>query len=358
MAIFSQVLRQSSGLMANPRPSQIAFHKLLLGASVVGALAHMAFLILFYRAHVIDLVWINLLSITAYVACALMFRAGLAVLPLGLMGVELCVHAVLATRWIGWDSGFHYYLILVIPVALVSSVTFWWQKLPVVWVAFGMYVWLDYTARSRPPKFTLQPQVLAGLHHFNLISTLLVLSLLSATYYILIERSERRLNAMATTDPLTGLKNRRSLFQAAQLELLRHQRARQPLAFVLADLDHFKRINDSYGHELGDQVLKSVSSALAASLREIDHLARWGGEEFLAVLPNSSEQEVMLVAQRLRESIETLQFIHKGERLHLSITIGVSVLADEETVEQAISRADQALYLGKRQGRNQVQIAA
>ena len=158
---------------------------------------------------------------------------------------------------------------------------------------------------------------------------------------------------MATTDPLTHLSNRRALMEVIRLEEQRLLRGRQALSFVMADIDHFKHINDSLGHEAGDEVLRQVSQVLAAGVREIDHLARWGGEEFLVVLPGTDEAEAAVVAERLRTAISARAVRSQT----VTVTFGVSEVRDGETAEQAISRADNALYQGKRSGRNRVQRA-
>jgi diguanylate cyclase (GGDEF)-like protein len=142
------------------------------------------------------------------------------------------------------------------------------------------------------------------------------------------------------------------------MDVIRHEerrlhRGRQVLSFVMADIDHFKQVNDTLGHDAGDDVLRQVSQTLAAGVRDIDHLARWGGEEFLIVLPDTDEATAAQVAERLRLAVSQLQV--RG--LALTTTFGVSEVNEGETAEQAISRADSALYAGKRSGRNRVQRA-
>ena len=162
------------------------------------------------------------------------------------------------------------------------------------------------------------------------------------------------------TDPLTQLPNRRSLTQAVRREEERIKRNKAPLSFVLCDLDHFKVINDSKGHDAGDEVLKVVSKTLASCMRDVDFVARWGGEEFLAVLPDTDPEGAKLVAERIRRKVENqvIDVAGIGEPLKVTMTLGVATLRPGEGAEQAIIRADAALYEGKHQGRNRVAFAS
>jgi diguanylate cyclase len=213
---------------------------------------------------------------------------------------------------------------------------------------------LDVHCRQRVPEVSLDTAILNTLHFFNLISCMAILVFMSVLYLWQIQGVEKQLRAMATTDPLTQLNNRRALLDVIQHEERRLHRGRQTLSFVMADIDHFKQINDNLGHEVGDQVLRKVSQALAAGVRDVDHLARWGGEEFLVVLPDTDEVEATQVAERLRQAVGSVSLKDRA----VSMTFGVSEVRGDESAEQAISRADAAMYEGKRTGRNRVVRAA
>ena len=161
--------------------------------------------------------------------------------------------------------------------------------------------------------------------------------------------AERTLERFALTDSLTGLANRRGGDDAAQREASRTRRAGRPMSFLLADIDHFKRVNDSYGHAEGDRVIRDVAATLAYCLRSSDVAARWGGEEFLAVLPDADLARAQQVAERVRAAVELIV----GEPL-VTVSIGCAQLEANERVEAAIGRADAALYQAKAAGRNQV----
>jgi len=171
---------------------------------------------------------------------------------------------------------------------------------------------------------------------------------------------EFRLRLMAQKDDLTGLDNRRHFMENATRALLSARSRGQPFSICMLDVDYFKRINDTWGHGRGDEVLRKIARACLEVLRPGDLIGRFGGEEFIAALPGASAKNAYPIAERLRQHIGRLH----PERdigvpeLTISVTIGIAeVYPDDPSLEPAISRADGALYLGKRNGRNQVLVA-
>lgn len=158
---------------------------------------------------------------------------------------------------------------------------------------------------------------------------------------------------MATQDYLTGVSNRRFFMERAQEELSRANRYTHPLTFMMMDIDHFKRINDTYGHHAGDQVLKNVASICTDNLRVHDLFGRIGGEEFSAMLPETNLNDAIVVAERIRKSIEEAEWAIDGKKVSCTISIGMSQLNDDsETLDNLMKKADEALYLAKSSGRN------
>ena len=157
-------------------------------------------------------------------------------------------------------------------------------------------------------------------------------------------------------DHLTGLANRRALFEACELELQRWHRAPRPLSLVLIDADHFKRINDTFGHAAGDAVLRHLAAGLCASFRAMDVVARLGGEEFVVLLPGCDEQAASTVAQRLCDGIAAQAVAVEGTAVHYTVSVGVATMdAAVDGVEALIERADRAMYAAKAAGRNRVE---
>ncbi len=166
-----------------------------------------------------------------------------------------------------------------------------------------------------------------------------------------------RLNRLAATDPLTGLANRRLTLQQMD-QLARDGRLDLAPVVLLCDLDHFKQINDGWGHAMGDQVLVAVATALRASTRDADTVARWGGEEFLVVLPVTRDFEATELAERLRLRVEALQVADRHQcPVPVTLSIGIATLCAGETGASWLKRADEALYRAKADGRNCCRVA-
>jgi diguanylate cyclase (GGDEF)-like protein len=170
--------------------------------------------------------------------------------------------------------------------------------------------------------------------------------------------SNETLLRFAFTDFLTGLKTRGYFEQQFDLELARAERRGTPVALLMIDIDHFKRLNDTHGHPAGDLVLHDVAAILTSDLRQIDIAARYGGEEFILLLPETTLQGAKLVAQRLRYSVEQAKFRTSARNLpeeHVTISIGVAVFPDEARFKrELLEAADAALYQAKANGRNRV----
>jgi diguanylate cyclase (GGDEF)-like protein len=263
---------------------------------------------------------------------------------------EIVAHAVLAVTFVGWDSGFHFYIMLIPPVVMVSPLHNAIAKMPAVIAVVAVYVALDYTLRDAVATYAMPPAVQDSLYYFNLVAVLAIMVFLAGLYYRLVVHNERKLQRLATTDALTGLHNRRSLTLYAT-DLLSQT---QPLTAILCDLDNFKRTNDEHGHLAGDQVLITVARLLRQSVRSRDLAARWGGEEFLLLLPDTSAAEAVVVAERIRQRIDAAVIEMGGTTLPVSATLGVAERKGQETLDQLLARADEALYQGKHAGRNRI----
>ncbi|MGA2005338.1 MAG: diguanylate cyclase [Terriglobales bacterium] len=161
----------------------------------------------------------------------------------------------------------------------------------------------------------------------------------------------------ATRDSLTGLFNRAEIFGMLERELERGRRERKPVSVVLSDIDHFKNVNDSQGHLFGDEALREIARRLQAKLRPYDGVGRYGGEEFLLVLPNCDLEGAMMRANELREAIAQSSVVFKGVKKSITMSMGVAVseCVGVKELERLVSRADTALYAAKDKGRNRVE---
>ena len=172
-----------------------------------------------------------------------------------------------------------------------------------------------------------------------------------------LKKSNMALMELSNTDPLTRLSNRRFLMKTLEKELQRCERSQKGLALIMVDVDHFKRINDSYGHQQGDVVLKTLADQMKGCLRDYDMAARFGGEEFALVLPETAIDEAVHVANRLRVAVSELRFPGEYHDIRLTISLGVATYPHNKvrTVDDLIREADRALYNAKEKGRNRVE---
>ncbi|NNC77110.1 MAG: GGDEF domain-containing protein [Woeseiaceae bacterium] len=166
------------------------------------------------------------------------------------------------------------------------------------------------------------------------------------------------LRKAAFRDPLTGLFNRRYVFGIFTNELNRYRRYKDRFSLILIDADHFKRVNDNHGHCGGDAALKKIANACTESVRDSDIVGRFGGEEFIILLPNTSASDAADVAERIRSAVQNLELIWEGRRIRLSLSLGVAeVGAGADTFDDLLKAADNALYTAKKRGRNRTVVA-
>ncbi|SFF84859.1 diguanylate cyclase (GGDEF) domain-containing protein [Duganella sp. CF458] len=173
-----------------------------------------------------------------------------------------------------------------------------------------------------------------------------------------IDDRNRALHEIATTDFLTGIANRRQFMARTEMEIERSRRYGHELSLLMIDIDHFKAINDSFGHPTGDQAIAAIGRHCATACRRSDLAARLGGEEFAVVLPSTGIKEAQVVAERLRAGTLALQIRHEGRAVPLSLSIGIACLGAEDTgPDTLLARADRALYAAKNAGRDCVRVA-
>jgi|GEM_PF-601660 len=167
------------------------------------------------------------------------------------------------------------------------------------------------------------------------------------------KKLEEELERLATTDALTGLYNRHRYNELLEQEVARARRYHTPLSLIMFDLDHFKKINDTYGHAVGDQVLQAVAKVIRDNVRGTDWIGRWGGEEFLVLCPEATEKEALVIAEKLRETVENhiFEIVQK-----ITVSCGVTRFKPHDSVDAFVSRADEGLYRAKDKGRNIVEI--
>jgi len=321
--------------------------------TVMAACVDLAFLALFLWFDAPLLAWLNLGSIALYAAAYALLARRINLPALALIWTEVLGHATLGTLLIGWDSGFHYYLLMFIPATIVSGGH---RTRPFVLVVllFLFYMGLHTAARATGTLAPLSATGLWVVHAFNVAVVFAMAAYTARYYYGTVRRAEHQLVALASTDPLTGLSNRRNLIDRAEQALQQPRHAGQPTALVIADIDHFKHINDAYGHLQGDAAIQLTARVCRGELRVTDVAARLGGEEFAVLLPDMPDGRLLDLAEAIRLAVAGMQV---RAELQLTTSVGAGRLRLGETLEQLQQRTDRALYRAKALGRNRSEWA-
>lgn len=263
--------------------------------------------------------------------------------------------SLLAVLLLGPGAGFQFYLIGTLLPSFSSLKRPLSHKLFQGTTIVAFFLLCDTWLASISAPYALAEPATSILRHFNIIGFCAILAWTAHVHALSVHEAEQALRRIASTDPLTHLLNRRAMTEVIEREVARSQRTRQALALILCDIDHFKRINDTWGHAAGDHVLQTIANLLQATVRDYDCVARWGGEEFLILLPDATPAGASTIAERLRTAVQGCVIHFEGQTLPVSMTLGVSPLMPDESWHAAVSRADEALYRGKAAGRNRVE---
>ncbi|MDD0840968.1 GGDEF domain-containing protein [Curvibacter sp. HBC61] len=335
------------------------YRLLVRQAAVLGMVMHLLFIGVFGYAGVPVLAAFNVLSVATFAWSCWETRArGRLVVAAVLPCIEVLLHATLASVLVGWETGFHYLMLPLLPLVMLASNTAQRLKVLIATLVAVIYMALNVWTTHQAPSHQLDPLLESSLRYTNILSLFAILGVLSRCYLGVVSRAQQALLAQASTDPLTGALNRRRLLEMAQLATARSKRNHTTLSVLLCDIDHFKSVNDQHGHDGGDRVLKAFFQCLQEQAREVDCVARWGGEEFLVLLPDTDLTGALTVAERLRRRVSDCTVnLDSGAQVRFTVTIGVAQLKPAEPFAQVVSRADGALYAGKQGGRNRVLAA-
>lgn len=169
-----------------------------------------------------------------------------------------------------------------------------------------------------------------------------------------LKKTYEKLETLSRIDPLTNLLNRRAMVEAIENEIIRFERSKEPFVLIICDIDDYKKINDTYGHDAGDFILVSIADLMRSSIRKQDVISRWGGDEFLLLLPQTDANGGKHLAENLREKIASTTFKFSGNDILLTMTFGISEFREELGFGKCMKQADNALYKGKKDGKNKV----
>lgn len=340
-------------------PDNYSLSAVVYYSSMAGLSGHLLFLIMFAITGVNQLAIINVGSCLIFLFCFLANQRGHTHLAMLVGGVEVIGHAVVAVLFLGWESGFHYYILAVVPLTFYSQTMRNMIKILLAAALLGIYLSLYIFSHQAPPWINLEAKFVLMFVGVNIAIVFGIFAILSHFYRAnafsaekALRQANQKLEIQAQTDPLTKLMNRRSITFLIEREVDEFIRFGQPFSIILGDVDNFKKFNDTFGHEIGDHILVEVAELLKNNIREQDYVSRWGGEEFLVLLPRLDQAGARQVAERIRESIAAHPMAAGGGTSQITMTFGVATYSGYSEAKECIRRADMAMYDGKRQGRN------
>ncbi len=336
---------------------------------MVLAFIHLFFMLSFYTMHVTPLYLYNIAATIFYLYMSIVAVKNEQYVMMCISSlVEILFHSSMASLLLGWDWGFMIYTIALIPVVFYFSYTLPQFKGRVYSsAAASVLVCLCYIL-IRAVNGRIVPMYASGVPEnahtfFYYLNTMVALDtqIIFSVLFALeirymqnqLEKENRMLGKIANYDPLTRLLNRRSMSTYLKEAVEYAENNQQNFCLVLADIDDFKKFNDTYGHDCGDEVLVTVANMISGSVREDDYVCRWGGEEILVLLRADLEISVQ-IAERICRDIASNVINYKNSEVKVTLTMGASAYSPEKTIEAMIEEADQNLYRGKRNGKNQV----
>ena len=319
----------------------------------LGISVHLALIPLFYLLGLEFLSFINVFSFLMWIIAWQVNKNGKHDLAIGLMICEVVLHTLLVVPTMGWNAGFQYYLIGTIPFSLFSTK---FNGRLIVLASIGLC--LTFTSLDAFTHDTIQSLIplpyIKIINYTNIVIAFAAIGIISYYFRLASLKLEHELELLAHTDSLTGLYNRHKMQELLELQTALFTRNRSKFTLIIVDIDHFKKINDTYGHFCGDYVLGEVASLMKKNLRKGDVLARWGGEEFLMMLPDTEINGARIMAENIRKAIANKHFHLAGENLSVTMTFGLTQHEIDRSIEDSLKQADNALYEGKEAGRNRV----
>lgn len=334
-------------------------YRIYLVVKYIGYLAipvHVVYLPLCFALGLYPFGYYNVFSMVAWPLALMLNHNGRHQRAIDLITTEIVGFTTIGVYSLGWESGFQTLLMPLIAFVMLNHRLRTRRTVLEALALVALYVGLYRFSVGRELTIT-SPAVIEFVLYLNIGIVFAALCIVSYYFRKASITAEKRMEALATTDPLTGLANRIKLWDALEKARLRAELEQAPLVVALADVDHFKAINDTHGHDVGDAALREIALLLGKTLRENDLVGRWGGEEFLCLLPDTSLEAGLAVTERVRAAIETARVRSSDLELAVTITMGVAGLGAGESLAQCIKRADGALYRGKRSGRNRVVAA-
>lgn len=329
-------------------------------------LVHVALLELFVVYYVFPMVMYNMLVIAFYLYVHSVVKRNQIIKAYVLTFMELVVQILLGTMMVGWSAGFFLYIFCIVPVSFFMLLSLPNMRtrlmIPVIITVISLigYIMIYMYSQDHDPYFVISRSGSRVIYLFNVFVTFILLGILCYCFVLemldsqnVMEMKNQNLGHIASVDPLTGLLNRRSMEVMLEEAMERAKQKGTLFSLMMGDIDNFKRINDTYGHECGDHALVHVSEIMRSCVREGDVICRWGGEEFLILVQGNLESAVA-VAERIRITIEKEIITYQETPIPFTMTFGVTTYVPGYRMETLIRQADDHLYTGKTTGKNKV----
>ena len=326
-------------------------------------LIHAVMAVLFYGYGVDALMYYNIGSVVFYISMLIAVSA-VKSKTLSLIDIvigEVMVFSITATVAVGWNCGFSLYLMTILPAPFfmpnekLSSSLFTSLTIAAAFISVTIYASDPEVITHRIENETQITKVCI----LNVVVTTLILLYLAMMYVVshklirkLMNEKAEELKMLASIDPLTQLFNRRAMTEYIRQVHESAEETGRTYAIVIADIDNFKKINDNYGHSLGDEVLKKVSATMTADIPSEGYICRWGGEEVLFIPPECREERAAIISEQIRSDISHLRFTSKGVEFSVSMTFGLVSADLQKDYEVSLNLADDYLYCGKENGKN------
>lgn len=328
------------------------------------------FSILFLFAFVAAIIYSTFYFIIRYyslgyltILCACLFLSSYFLIVYGYPRISLLISSVSVVLFsfigdftFGWNYGSHFFLVCLTPLILASNDISRIEKLIRCSICITIYASM------------LQLVMNLGFHHghdqVELVSNLLgdinlfvafsILGFVMIHYSKAVKSNEKKLKELVNSDQLTGIPNRRCIYQIIDSQISNYNRCKEKFVVGLVDIDDFKKVNDTYGHLVGDKVLNGTVKCMQSQLRKNDFIGRWGGEEFLIILPQIDLQNSLPLFARVQKSFANNKLDCNEYKLPITITIGIAEYDQDQTTDELIRHADDFLYVGKQNGKNTI----
>ncbi len=320
----------------------------------LGITVHLALIPVFSFLGLTLLSFLNIFSSFMWITGWRVNRLGSHDLAITLMISEVIMHTLFVVPLVGWHAGFQYYLLGAIPFSLFNNK---FNGRAIILVSIGLcitFIALDVSTHDAPQTLELSAGLIRLINYINIVIAFTAVGLISYYFRLASITQEQELEKLANTDSLTGLYNRRRMQEILESQKSLSSQNRSGFALIFVDIDHFKKFNDTYGHSCGDYILCEVASFMRNHLRQGNALARWGGEEFLIMLPNTDIREARTIAEKIRKAIAEERFHLAGQKFSVTMTFGLTQHENNDSIDNSLKRADDALYQGKKAGRNLV----